>query len=470
VSVLWTVLHLALILALGWLLTWKVLPKAFVALGRLLGFRMKLTPVTAKRVARFKRIKRGYWSFRLVTTAFVLSLFLELIVSSRPLVIHYGDRTAFPAVAEWMDAWLPFAGITTYYPATEFGQVEEGGVDYRAFREWSRDPDVLRSRIEADKAALAADRASWSKRYPEPPATASELRRRRWQETKVVSERGFVRREERLVSLEKHHAVFAAGDAWALMPLYPFGPKDYRLEFEDNPPNAPSTDRGIPLGTDLSGRDVVPLLLYGFRISLAFALVVSLFGYLIGIVVGAVQGYYGGWIDIASQRFVEIWTAIPFLFVIMIIASMITPTFLLLVSLLVVLRSWVGITYYVRGEYLREKAKDYVQAAIGSGVRDRKILLKHILPNSLVPIVTFAPFGIVGYIGSLVSLDYLGFGLPPGTPSWGALLRQGLENVRFHPHLTIVPVSALALTLFAVVMVGEAVREAFDPKVFSRLR
>jgi len=149
---------------------------------------------------------------------------------------------------------------------------------------------------------------------------------------------------------------------------------------------------------------------------------------------------------------------------------MIQPTFLLLAILLVVLRAWIGITYYVRGEYLREKAKDYVQAAIGSGVGDAKIMLKHILPNTLVPIITFAPFGIVGLIGSLVSLDFLGFGLPPGTPSWGALLRQGLENVRFHPHLTIIPSAALALTLFCVVMVGEAVREAFDPKVFSRLR
>ena len=111
-----------------------------------------------------------------------------------------------------------------------------------------------------------------------------------------------------------------------------------------------------------------------------------------------------------------------------------------------------------------------VEAAIGAGVSDRKIILGHILPNALVPVVTFAPFGIVAYIGSLVSLDFLGFGLPPGTPSWGALLRQGLENVRHYPHLVVVPSAALGLTLFAVVMIGEAVREAFDPKVFSRLR
>jgi microcin C transport system permease protein len=211
-------------------------------------------------------------------------------------------------------------------------------------------------------------------------------------------------------------------------------------------------------------------MLYGFRISLAFALVVAAIGYAIGVIVGGIQGYYGGWIDILSQRFVEIWGSIPFLFTIMIIASLITPSFVLLVAMMVVLQSWLGITFYIRGEFYREKAKDYVQAAIGTGVADWKIIVRHILPNSLVPLVTFAPFGIVAYIGALVSLDYLGYGLPPGTPSWGALLRQGLDNVRFYPHLTIIPTTALAATLYAVVMIGEAVREAFDPKVFSRLR
>jgi microcin C transport system permease protein len=254
------------------------------------------------------------------------------------------------------------------------------------------------------------------------------------------------------------------------MPLYPYGPDELRLDLPENPPNRPSLEHHLPLGTDSAGRDVLPLMLYGFRISLAFALAVAAVGYAIGVVVGGVQGYYGGWIDILSQRFVEIWGSIPFLFTIMIIASLVTPSFLMLVVLMVVLQSWLGITYYIRGEFYREKAKDYVQAAIGTGVADWKIIVRHILPNSLVPLVTFAPFGIVAYIGALVSLDYLGYGLPPGTPSWGALLRQGLDNVRFYPHLTIIPTTALALTLYGVVMIGEAVREAFDPKVFSRLR
>ena len=161
---------------------------------------------------------------------------------------------------------------------------------------------------------------------------------------------------------------------------------------------------------------------------------------------------------------------IPFLYAIMILASIVQPSLLALAVMLVVLRSWIGITYYVRGEFYREKAKDYVQSAIGTGVSDWSVMVSHILPNSLVPVVTFAPFGIVSYMLVLVSLDYLGFGLPPGTPSWGYLLSQGRNYVTSYPHLIVIPSAALAATLFCVVVVGEAVREAFDPKVFSRLR
>ncbi|MEN8152072.1 MAG: ABC transporter permease subunit, partial [Planctomycetota bacterium] len=211
-------------------------------------------------------------------------------------------------------------------------------------------------------------------------------------------------------------------------------------------------------------------ILYGFRLSFAFAIVVSLIGYTIGICVGAIMGYFGGWTDIVIQRIVEVWSSIPFLYTMMIIASIANPSFLVLAVMLVLLRAWLGITYYIRGEFYREKARDYVQAARAIGVRRIKIMGRHILPNALVPVVTFMPFGIVAYIGTLVSLDFLGFGLPPGTPSWGALLRQGNENIQNHPELVFYPIIAFSLTLFAVVMIGEAVREAFDPKKYSRLR
>ncbi len=496
-SLLLTLLHLAVILAVGWVFTWKVAPRLLVLLARATGallclggaafafggaprllrrageawrWRPRVTPVTAKRLLRFRRIKRGHWSFVGITTLFGLTCFLELTVNNLPLVIHYEGKTSFPAVSDWLDGWVPVARFPSFLKASDFGQAGEGRLDVAAFVRRSRDPAAFRAEVDQRRAEVEKDRGAWLAAHPAPPADASAGKKATWEAQRKSADRGFARREAEIAALEKSLEPFEAGRAWCLMPIYPHGPSELRHEFEVPPPNAPSLRGGIPLGTDLSGRDVVPLLLYGFRISLAFALIVSILGYLVGITVGALQGYYGGWIDIASQRFVEIWASIPFLFVIMIIASMIQPTFALMVVLMVVLRAWIGITYYVRGEYLREKAKDYVQAAIGSGVGDGKIMLKHILPNTLVPIITFAPFGIVGLIGSLVSLDFLGFGLPVGTPSWGALLRQGLENVRFHPHLTIIPSVALAVTLFCVVMVGEAVREAFDPKVFSRLR
>ena len=225
-----------------------------------------------------------------------------------------------------------------------------------------------------------------------------------------------------------------------------------------------------PLGTSDSGIDVVPLLLYGFRVSVGFALLVMGVGYIIGIFAGAIMGYYGGWTDILLQRFIEIWGSVPFLFLIMIIASIIDPSFWMLVIFLVVLRSWMAITYQIRGEFYREKARDYVQAAIGTGVSDFKVMLKHILPNSMIPVISRAPFSFVNYISALVSLDFLGFGLPPTDPSWGRLLNQGFQFILIYPHLVLLPVLALAITLFLVVLIGEAVREAFDPKVFSRLR
>ena len=458
------VVKIAILLAAGFYATTRGIPWLWVRIARLLGFKARLTPITQKRIARFKRIKRGYWAFQAITTLFVLSLFLELLVNGRALVIHYEGRTAFPAVAQWLDRVAFFTEISSFQKKSDFGQAGESEVDYRKFARWSEDSAALRVEAETSAATAAEDRRAAETEAP--AADASDFHTRKHEKRLAA----VVKKEAEAAQLAKTLAAFERGDAWIVMPLYRYGPSDLRLDLERNPPNTPSLDLGIPLGTEQSGRDVVPLLLYGFRLSLSFALLVTAVGQGVGIVVGGIQGYWGGWVDIASQRFVEIWGSIPFLFVMMILASMITPTFVVMACMLIVLRSWIGITYYVRGEFYREKSKDYVQAAIGTGVSDWKIITKHILPNSIVPIVTFTPFAIVGFIGALVSLDYLGFGLPPGTPSWGALLRQGLENVKDHPHLTIVPTLALASTLYAVVMVGEAVREAFDPKVFSRLR
>ncbi len=254
---------------------------------------------------------------------------------------------------------------------------------------------------------------------------------------------------------------------WVFLPVYPFGPNENLLsELEGNPPHPPSLQHFA--GTDDRGRDVFSRLLYGFNIGISFALVVTLLSYIIGVAIGSSLGFYGGKLDIFGLRLIEIWSTLPFLYVIIIISSILQPNFLLLTFILT-LFGWIGITYYMRGEFYREKARDYVSAAVSMGAENRTIIFKHILPNSLTPIISYAPFAIVANIFSLVSLDFLGFGLPPPTPSWGQLMQQGLSNIE-HWWLIATPLLSLFLTLLCITFIGEAIREAFDPKVYSRLR
>ncbi len=254
---------------------------------------------------------------------------------------------------------------------------------------------------------------------------------------------------------------------WVIMPLYPYGPYESLMEkIKGQPPHPPTSQNWF--GTDASGRDVFARMAYGFNISLSFALILTFFNYAIGVSIGALLGFYGGVFDIVAQRFIEIWAAIPFLYTVIIISSILRPSFLLLV-VIITMFGWIGMTYYMRGEFYREKAKDYVSAAVSMGATDREIMFKHILPNSLTPIISLFPFSIVGGITSLVSLDFLGFGLAPPTPSWGEMFNTGLENI-FNWWLIAAPLAAMFFTLLMVVFIGEAIREAFDPKVFSRLR
>lgn len=278
-------------------------------------------------------------------------------------------------------------------------------------------------------------------------------------------------------ALKKQFAEGGAGD-WVLMPPYSYGPNEALLNLTESPPNAPSRDH--PFGTDDRGRDVLVRLAYGFNISMTFALMVMALSESVGVIVGAALGYFGGKIDIIGQRLIEIWSSLPFLYTIIIISSIIVPiyvpgksqvlqpSFWLLVGILAVF-DWVGITYYIRGEFYREKARDYVGAAIATGVSEPAIMFRHILPNALTPVVSFAPFVIVANISALVALDFLGFGLPAPTPSWGELIGQGTENLTKW-WLVFFPLMALFLTLLLVVFIGEAVREAFDPKEFSQLQ
>ncbi len=254
---------------------------------------------------------------------------------------------------------------------------------------------------------------------------------------------------------------------WVLLSLYPYGPNENLLdEMEGNPPHPPSLEH--ILGTDTSGRDVFARVLYGFNVSISFAISVTFFAFLIGIIIGAMQGFFGGIVDILLHRFIEIWATLPFFYVIIIVSSLLVPNFFLL-CLIMTLFGWIEITFYIRGEFYREKSKDYVSAAVAMGAPNRKLIFNHILPNSLTPIISFAPFAIVGNIAALVSLDFLGFGLPPPTPSWGQLIQQGMTSIEYW-WLVAFPLAVQFLTLIGIVFIGEAVREAFDPKVYSRLR
>jgi len=223
------------------------------------------------------------------------------------------------------------------------------------------------------------------------------------------------------------------------------------------------------LGTDNQGRDVLSRLIYGFNISITFAIVCCFLSYIIGIIIGGTLGYFGGKVDLFGLRIIEIYGSIPFLFMLMILATFIKPNVYILASMYVFLTGWIGITWYVRGEFLREKSKDYVSAAVSMGQSHWNVMFRHILPNSLTPVITFAPFAIIGYISALVSLDYLGFGLQPPTPSWGELMAQGRTNLQYW-HLIVSPLFSIGATLFLITFIGEAIREAFDPKVHSRLR
>jgi microcin C transport system permease protein len=265
---------------------------------------------------------------------------------------------------------------------------------------------------------------------------------------------------------------------WALLPPYPYSPTESLLDLPGSPPNSPSAQHIF--GTDDRGRDIFARLAYGFNVSLSFAILVLSMSLAAGVTIGALLGYLGGKADIFGQRLIEIWSSLPFLYTIIIVSSIVVPIYLpgrnlvlqpsfwLLIFILAAF-DWMGITYYVRGEFYREKAKDYVAAAISIGASDRSIIFRHILPNSLTPVVSFAPFMIVGNIAALVALDFLGFGLPAPTPSWGELIGQGVENLTKW-WLVFFPLAAMFVTLLLIVFIGEAVREAFDPKDFSRLR
>ncbi|MCZ6632149.1 MAG: ABC transporter permease [bacterium] len=254
-------------------------------------------------------------------------------------------------------------------------------------------------------------------------------------------------------------------DGWMIWPPIPYSYRTVNLNLKTPVPSPPTFEN--LLGTDDQARDVVARLIYGFRISILFGLTLTLFSSVVGIAAGAVQGYFGGWIDLLFQRFIEIWSGLPILYLLIILASIIEPNFWWLLGLMLMF-SWMRLVRVVRAEFLRARNFDFVRAARALGVSDFTIMRRHVLPNAMVATLTFLPFLLVGSVTVLTSLDFLGFGLPPGSPSLGELLNQGKRNLQA-PWLGFSGFFVLALMLSLLVFIGEAVRDAFDVrKTFSQ--
>ena len=383
-----------------------------------------------KRVKRFKSIKRGYYSLIAIITLYILSLLSPLWINNKALIVKYENNLSFPALWDFLD-FIP--GISyPLYEAKNFNQnINKLEVDFR----------LLNKRLEKENNGDFVIMPF----YPYHP------------------------HEDLKDDLDEIYIDNNLNGQYDLGEQFIDENQD-GIWNENNPPTKPIGFKGRHIfGTDNTGRDVFARVVDGFKISITFAIICTLLSYSIGIVIGGTLGYFGKKIDLFGVRIMEIFSAMPFLFIVMILSGFMQPNIFLLASILVFLYGWIGISYYIRGEFYREKAKDYVSAAVSMGASNSRIMFKHILPNALTPIITYAPFAIIGYIGTLNMLDLLGYGLQPPAASWGEILKQALENLD-NWHMLIFPIIAMTITLFMITFIGEAIREAFDPKVYSRLR
>ena len=344
---------------------------------------MRLSPITRRRLQKFKEMKRAYYSLLIRLGLYFISLFANFIANDQPLLVKYEGKYYFP--------------VLRFYDGSHFGL------------------------SPAEKPVYKELKAS--------PA-------------------------------------FAEGTGnFMVFPPIPYGPNETIRDLPGYPPTPP-TRKNI-LGTDDRGRDIFIRLLYGYRISFSFALLITVSSMTLGVIIGALQGYLRGWFDLTMQRLIEIFSTMPFLYVVIIVGSSLGTGFLTLLLIFIIF-DWIGISYYMRSEFLRLREAQFVEAARALGVRDWKIMFRHMLPNALTPIITFLPFSLIGAITSLSALDFLGFGLPAPTPSWGELMRQGMGNI-FSYWLSFFPVLALFGVLLLIAFVGEGVREAFDPREYQRM-
>ncbi|UUP17742.1 ABC transporter permease [Nitratireductor thuwali] len=358
-----------------------------------------LSPINQRRWQNFKANRRGYWSLWIFLVLFILSLFAEFLANDKPVLASYKGEVLFPVLVD--------------YPEEKFG-------GFLAVTDY-RDP-FIQDEIEANGWMI------W------PP----------------------IRYSYRTVNSEIPQAA-PAKPSW----MYE---KEVRCQRYAQGADDPRCTMGNWnwLGTDDQARDVLARVIYGFRISVLFGLILTAASALIGVSAGAVQGYFGGWTDLLFQRFIEIWSSIPVLYLILIIAAVLPPGFWILLGIML-LFSWVAFVGVVRAEFLRARNFEYVSAARALGVPNRTIMFRHLLPNAMVATLTFLPFILNGSITTLTSLDFLGFGLPPGSPSLGELLRQGQRNLNA-PWLGITGFLSLSIMLSLLIFIGEAVRDAFDPR------
>jgi microcin C transport system permease protein len=360
----------------------------------------RLSPINRRRWENFKSNRRGFWSLWIFLTLFVISLFAELIANDKPFLIHMEGRTYFPAFVT--------------YPETAFGGEFETAADYR---------DPYLQKLIADKGGTIVwplIRYSYDTHNLDLPTPAPSPPT--WQLT-----------EEQCKAVVEKKGLRGCRD----------------LEYNW-------------LGTDDQGRDVVARLIYGFRISVLFGLILTVISSIIGIAAGAVQGYFGGWTDLLFQRLIEIWTSVPSLYLLLIISSVLVPGFFVMLGILL-LFSWVALVGLVRAEFLRGRNFEYIQAARALGVSNATIMFRHLLPNAMVATMTFLPFILSGSVTVLTALDFLGFGLPPGSPSLGELLAQGKANIQA-PWLGLAGFFSVAVMLSLLIFIGEGVRDAFDPR------
>lgn len=254
--------------------------------------------------------------------------------------------------------------------------------------------------------------------------------------------------------------LISAKNGWMLWPIIPFSYNSINYDLKVPAPAPPSAANW--LGSDDQGRDVLARLIYGFRITVLFALTLTLLSSIIGVFAGALQGFYGGWVDLLGQRFLEVWSGLPVLYLLIILASFVQPNFWWLLGIML-LFSWMSLVDVVRAEFLRGRNLEYVRAARALGMRNGAIMYRHILPNAMISTMTFMPFILTGAIGTLTALDFLGFGLPAGAPSLGELMAQAKANLQA-PWLGISAFAVLGLMLSLLVFIGEAARDAFDPR------